>query len=503
MKGIRNKFWLSITSLVLAILLLIWLLQVGLLNKFYINERRSTLLNEANRIASLILETKDDTFLSEAVVDEIHSFTSSVNARILILDRTSDVLFMNGFDKIDPRKGEEDRFQKRYTAFLSKDEEIKVLIGKKQSFFVLKNFVRLNEPPEEKGMSIHDGAPKNLNVQPVNEALMIVGVPILDGKNNVGNVIITSPLAPIEETISILKKQLTFISIFSLAIGTFLALFLARFFTKPIVNITEVSREIAKGNFDASVAIKSDDEIGVLGETINNMAKQLNKIEQLRKDLIANITHELKTPISLVKAYAELVKEMDNMDVNEKKQYLQVIVEESDRLNNMIEDILYLSKMESGYSNLTADIFSLEELVHCVIEKLAYFIRQKNIEVNLELESKSNEIYGDKDKLYQVFYNIINNAIQYSHDGGKIMIKAFESNDALRIEIIDNGSGIPAEDLPYIWDRFYKVDKSGTRNQSGTGLGMSIVKNILEAHDFRYGIESEPGKGTKVWIEIA
>ncbi|MEW9125258.1 MAG: HAMP domain-containing sensor histidine kinase, partial [Thermotaleaceae bacterium] len=284
-------------------------------------------------------------------------------------------------------------------------------------------------------------------------------------------------------------------------IGTLLALFLAKFFVKPIVKIIEAAESISKGDFSVKVIHQSNDEIGILGETINDMAVQLDKIERLRKEFIANVSHELKTPITLIKAYAEVVKDMD-LGEQDEQQHLQVIIEESDRLNDMVEDILYLSKMESGFSDLQYGEVSLDEVIDCIIEKLSYFASQKNIQIVMEIDAIRPIVYGDENKLYQVFYNIINNAIHHSYENSKIFVKVFDMVEGLRIEIIDEGSGIPEEDLPHIWDRFYKVDKSRKRDESGTGLGMAIVKNILEAHHFKYGITSNIDQGTTVWIEI-
>ncbi|MBB6215231.1 signal transduction histidine kinase [Anaerosolibacter carboniphilus] len=478
MKGIHSKLWLAITSLVITILIIIWLFQVGLLNKFYIHERKSVLSNEAQKLNAILLEADQENMISEKVIEEVEAFTSSVNARVIILDQSGEARFFNILDRYFIKAGEFDRAQSRTLGPLLGDKEIRSKLAQNQPFTVVR------KKPQSHDASIY------------------VGVPVIRENKKIGDIIISSPLAPIEETISILKKQLTYVSIFSLGIGTLLALYLARIFTKPILNIIEASKEIAKGNFTAKVSHRSDDEIGVLGETINDMAQQLDRIEQLRKEFIANISHELKTPISLIKAYAELVKEVENISTDDKNQYLEVITEESDRLNGMIEDILYLSKIQAGFSNLTYDQIFLKDLIHGVIEKLSYFAQHKNIEITVETHKENISVYADKDKMYQVFYNIINNAIQHSYENTKIWVKTLETDHGLKVEVIDNGKGIAEEDLPYIWDRFYKVDKSGKRNDSGTGLGMAIVKNILEAHHMKYGVESQLHKGTKVWMEM-
>ncbi|MCG8540737.1 MAG: cell wall metabolism sensor histidine kinase WalK [Clostridia bacterium] len=479
MKSILGKVWLGITSLIILILLIIWLFQIGLLNNFYINERRSILLKEGEKIASLFLESDDYSVVSYRVKEQIESFCSSYNAKIFIIDSHSNILFFNSSgDYFKDHKFQEQNLRRNLSIFYN-DLEVRTKILEGKAFVVQKDHPRFKERKS-----------------------ILTGVPIKEDGKIIGTILLTSPLAPIEETISILKKQLSIITFISLIIGTLLALLFAKNFTGPIRKITETSRKIAKGDFSASVKLASKDEIGVLGDTINGMAKQLGQIENFRREFIANTSHELKTPISLITAYSELIRDMNIKEEDSKNQYLQIIIDEANRLNNMVEDILYLSKMETGYSKLKLLKFPVIEVISNVTKKLKFFADQKNIKINLEIDDKNTEIYGDRGKMHQVFYNIINNAINHSFKDSHITIKIINMRDRVRFEILDEGKGIPEEDLPYIWDRFYKVDKSRKRDDSGTGLGMAIVKNILEAHSFKYGIESQLDKGTIVWFEV-
>ncbi|WZL72345.1 HAMP domain-containing sensor histidine kinase [Clostridiaceae bacterium 35-E11] len=478
MKGILSKLWLAITSLVVIILLITWIFQVALLNEFYIRERKATLEDEADKLASLFQESDSEEKLSQEVLEEINAFVSTINARVFIFDEQDHIPFYSMSDKYVSSPRDTNKTQNKTINFFLRDRDIRLKIEENKSFTMIRK--------------------RSLDHVPS----IFVGVPVIREGVKVANIVISSPLAPIEETISILKKQLSFISIFSLGIGTLLALWLAKFFTKPILNITHVAKQIAKGDFVTKVTHKSKDEIGILGDTINDMAKQLDKIEQLRKELIANVSHELKTPISLIKAYAELLETIDDINKEDKHAYLEVIRDESDRLNRMIEDVLYLSKMESGFSNLIYETFSLEKLLNNVLEKLSYFASHKNVQLHVEAEDQAFLLHADKDKMYQVLFNLMNNAIEYAFENGKVMIKIFNIDNVLRMEVIDEGKGISEEELPYVWERFYKVDKSGKRNDSGTGLGMAIVKNILEAHQFQYGITSQLNEGTTVWIEM-
>lgn len=490
MKSILSKLWLSITSLVIIILLIIWLFQIGLLNNFYINERTNILLEEGEKIASLFLESNDYTKVSQNIMDEINSFESSLlSTRVFIMDSKSNILFNTTI------------MQEK----LLKDLHISNESSSNQN--ISKNLVRtrnidifFNDSDVLASISKGESFSKQKNQPESNRSFIIAGIPIKENEKIIGAVLLSSPIEPIKETTLILKKQLSIITFVSLIIGTLLALWLAKIFTKPILKIIKTSNKIATGDFSVNIRLNSKDEIGVLGHTINNMALQLGQIENFRKEFISNVSHELKTPISLIRAYAELVMDID--DIENKNEYLQVVIDESDRLNKMVEDILYLSQMEAGYSKPDFTEFPIISIIESVIEKLNFFASEKNISLSLKIDYENALVYADEYKMYQVFFNLINNAINHSYENSKILIKITNTKDIIKVQVIDNGRGIPKEDLPYIWDRFYKVDKSRKRNSSSTGLGMSIVKNILEIHEFKYGIESELNKGTLVWIEI-
>ncbi len=488
MKSILSKLWLSITALVIAILVIIWLFQIGLSEYMHIQNIKNTLLQEGKKMATIIESSDTTIIISQKLTDEIDTFTTSVNAKIIIIDSDKSLLYDNNspFSRTDEPPPKPDN-KPEETDEPSRNFAI--------NFF---NDLKITEEIDKQNIFI-----KQYDHQHFNGGFIIVGVPVFSANSEfLGTILLNSPLLPIKETVSILIKQLTIISFISLVIGSLMALLLAKQFTKPILQITDTSRKIAKGDFEANVQINAKNEIGVLGDTINDMALQLGRIEIFRRDFIANISHELKTPISLIRAYSELIMDFSEDNTKETHQHLQIIIDESERLNNMVEDILFLSQIEAGYSKPKISQFSLLNLINSVIEKLSILASKKDISFHLSIEDKKILISADENKMYQVFFNLISNAINHSHYGGKIEVKAMNIGDIIRIEIIDNGEGIPAEDLPYVWDRFYKVDKSRKRTTSGTGLGMSIVKNILESHDFEYGIQSDVNLGTTIWINV-
>ena len=472
--GIKGKLWLGMMILVITILLTAWFFQIFFLKSFYISERENTLINEGIKIASVLAET-NTLEIASAIRSEHFSFSDSIHGSIILIDNKKDLIdyvFLNNFEsRQSPRI--EISMRTRFMNWLNKDTEINTKINEEKVFAVTSgNFPRPS---------------------------IIVGIPIKNSNTVLGTLILESPLAPIEESIFILRKQLTIISLFSLLLGTIISILLSRHLTKPILNISSAAEKIAKGDFDTSVNIYSNDEIGTLGKIINNLPKELRKLDNFRKDFIANTTHELKTPISLIQAYAELIRDLEGEDKKSRDQHLQVIIDESRRLNHIVEDILYLSQIEPDSIKLNSKDFLLVDLLRSTLEKLQFLATRRNIELILDVENEAIKAFGDQEKLYQVFFNIINNAISYSPKNKRVIIKVYQN---ARVEVVDYGIGIPQKDLPYIWDRFYKVDKSRKRYNNSTGLGLAIVKNILEAHGFKYGVESKENEGTLFWIEM-
>lgn len=469
MKSILSKLWLGITILVIIMIMLIWSFQIFFLNTFYIRERINVLREEGTQLATSITEKLNDKRLvSEEVKDELDSYVSSYGEEIVVISNNDKIL---------------------YSSRNAKNPQLRI-----------KSLSRTNDFKE----SISSGEIyiKRRKVELQNSTYIIVGVPLSYNDRIVGAIVLSSPIQTIKEAITILRRQLSIITLLSVAIGTILALLLAKVFTKPIFEINKTAIKISKGNFSAKVDIDSKDEFGALANTINNLSTQMGQTEKFRREFIANTSHELKTPISLIRAYAELIEENVDEDKEKRNEYLDIIVSESERLNNMVEDMLYLSKMEAGYNEPKFEEFNIIDTIKSVSNKLSPIAEENSIILSHNFDSEEIFITADEDKMQHVFLNLVNNAIIHSSSNTTVLIKVKETINYVTVEVIDNGVGIPEEDLPHIWDRFYKVDKSRKRSNNGTGLGMAIVKNILDTHNFKYGIKSKVNKGTNIWIEI-
>lgn len=458
MKGIAFKLWIGMMSLVIFVIILLWLFQIVFLDRFYKEIR----ISDIEKDGYSIIQQLDNHNRSE-VLNQLDKFAYNNNLTAELIDKQYKTVYSTNTS-----------MQMMMRHHLKQKLIDSTLMGEIDSIEM-----------------IH---PR------FNSEFMMIGIPVRISGKVENALIITLPVAPVSETVSILKKQLFFITFILLGTAFIFAFILSRTFTKPIRDITNVSLEMASGNLSARVKENRKDEIGKLARTINHMGDELLKVEELRKDLIANVSHELRTPLSLIKGYAETIRDISGECKKEREKQLAIMIEESDRLSKIVEDMLSLSQIQAGYMSLEISPFSLNELLKRISKR--YEMLSKKTDIDLQIETQKEHIVkADENRIEQVLYNFINNAFNHSKKGDIVKVKVFNKQDFVRVEVIDYGEGIPQDELPYIWDRFYKVDQARKRNVVGTGLGLSIVKSILKAHQFNFGAESAVGRGTTFWFE--
>ncbi len=276
------------------------------------------------------------------------------------------------------------------------------------------------------------------------------------------------------------------ISVFLLAIIISIPLisYAGKKITDPILKLKNASSEIANGNFDADTKVNTNDEIEDLSESLSYMALNLQKKYTLQRDFIANVSHDFKTPLSIIRNYSEAISD-GMLDVKEQRNYAGEIIKEVDRLNTLVMEVLQLSKLQSGSYALKKQWFNLNEFLEDCCSKFNSLARSKNI--NICVNSINAEIYGDANYLYRVLYNFIHNAIKFSPENSTIEISSLLQEKGIEICVKDYGDGIEKEMLPDIWNKYYKHAKSG-----GMGLGLAICSEILKLHNFEYGVKSTP-----------
>jgi signal transduction histidine kinase len=267
-------------------------------------------------------------------------------------------------------------------------------------------------------------------------------------------------------------------------------------FTRPLKQINQAAKIIAGGEFKNRLAVKSNDEIGQLADSFNQMVDDLQKLEEMRRGFIANVSHELRTPMTSIRGFIEGI--LDGTIPPEKQNdYLIIVRDETQRLNRLVNDLLDLAKMEGGEMTLSIKPLDINELIRLCVIKLETLITSKNLEIEANFEQDNMLVLGDKDSIERVIINLLHNAVKFSGENGKIILETLKSKDKVLVSVKDNGIGIDKNEQKRVWDRFYKSDKSRGNDKTGTGLGLAIVKNIITEHKQNIWIESEIGKGTK------
>jgi len=283
----------------------------------------------------------------------------------------------------------------------------------------------------------------------------------------------------------------------SILIATIISGLISEKVLRPVRELSKATKEVAKGDFSVRVVVPKDYEFGFLTENFNKMVNELNSIETLRNDFVSNVSHEIKTPLASIQGFAKLLQD-DNFSVDERKEFTDIIINESIRLSKLTSNILKLSKLENQEINTQKVEFSLDEQIRCAILIMEQEWNQKNLSLDIELDEVN--IVENEDLLQQVWINLIGNAIKFTEDGGRISVKLKDFNERVVVEISDSGIGMNEETIRHMFDKFYQGDRS--RLSEGNGLGLSLVRRIIDLCGGKIYIKSELGAGTTLIVEL-
>ena len=329
----------------------------------------------------------------------------------------------------------------------------------------------------------------------------ILGFPMADGSA----IFSIFSLADADEAALLLRQQLWLITLLLIVMATLLSIFFSRRLSKPIKAVTNAAGRIAAGEKNVQLAIPSQDEIGQLTAALNSLSKQLQQNEQLQKELIANVSHELRAPLSVIRGYAETVRDVSWPDEAKRTQHLNLISQESERLERIVKDILDYSRLQAGTGKLDITRFELLPLLENLISRYSQIAEKRSI--GIKLKSSFVQVLFDRDRLEQVCANLLQNAIQYSYSATIIEIEVTSLNSsnygvpALRLAISSQGDTIPQNELDLIWERYHRSNQLHSDNVIGTGLGLAIVRSILEQHNVDFGVSSQAGQ-TTFWFDL-
>ncbi len=487
LKSVRFRLFLILCIVIMLLVICLVTINSLVLENFYIFSKTNTIKEIYNKINNYYINPDLQTNLE----NELKKIAFRNNFDILIQSDTDLILFSTNKD------------------FLGSIE----LIKEKNK----------TQTEEEQNLLYSD---ENLTIRKIEDTNNSLNYILLSGKlENEYNLYIRIPIAPIEESVRISNNTLITIGILTLIISAFVASFISRKFTEPILQLNDITKKMANLNFEQKYRISdSEDEINELGKSINTMSDKLestikelrktnselekdieekSKIDEMRKQFISDVSHELKTPIALIQGYAEGLIENVNTDDESRKFYAEVILDETNKMDLLVKQLLQLTKIEYGKLEFNNKQFDLCELIKEVIRKCNVMLEENKIEVLFDYES-SIYVYADDFYIEQIITNYFTNAIKNAKEiNGKkqIKIRIEEIENKIRATIFNTGDNIPEEELDRIWGRFYKVDNSRNRENSGSGIGLSIVKAIQNNYKNKYGVENKEN-GVEFYFDI-
>ena len=314
---------------------------------------------------------------------------------------------------------------------------------------------------------------------------------------------VNSPLEPVDSIVNFFGRQYVLFTLIVIILASIVSLIISSLLSRPIVRMSTEAGKLAGADYSCHFEGGEFTETAELAASLNDATQRLSKIDELRKDLIANVSHDIKTPLTSIRAYAEMIRDISGDKPEKREEHLNVIISEADYLDHLVVDMSELSKLQSGAYVLNYSNFDIGGVIREVVRLFAVMIDEGHLHVHIECP-QDLVVYGDKTKITEVIYNFLSNAVKHSPQDKNITIRAFmkEDEETVRVEVEDEGEGIPEDQIPLIWDRYQKSSRSFSRSMSSTGLGLSIVKAILDSHHAEYGVRSVVGEGSVFWFEL-
>lgn len=322
---------------------------------------------------------------------------------------------------------------------------------------------------------------------------------LYDGDGLEYYLLLKAPLADVSATKTVLQHQLVYVTLISLVVGLILAAIFARQISRPISRLTDAAKILARGDYSVEFPQSGVSEINKLGDVLNYAKNELSKNDELRRDLIANVSHDLRTPLTIIKSYAEMIRDLSGDKPEKRSDHTNVIIDEADRLSGLVNDILDLSKYEAGAVKLDMSEFDLSAVVRSVVDKFYGMYENQGYVFEVECD-KELLVFADETKINQVIFNLIGNAINYTGEDKRVSVTLCRHGKKVRFSVTDTGSGIAEDEISRVWDRYYRASKNMDRR--GSGIGLAIVKNILISHNAEFGIDSKLKEGSTFWFEL-
>ncbi len=466
----------------LTVLLALWLMQTVFINVFYQRMKIENIKSASSNIASLYSQIQ-----GQALQSKLDGIANESDLFVYITDDNGKLVYVVNPVGRDYRTSVENMVPRIHEGFGIQNDDYQ----KTNPFTVFSEQV-LASPNGELEQIFDDNRGMNM---------LLFGKVLSNEQGEKAVLIVSSPLQPLTETMRILSRQFLFISfaVFALAFGV--SIIMAFSISKPLTKITRKAHALAGGNYDIEFDRGGYTEVNQLADTLNYATDALQQVESVRRELIANVSHDLRTPLTMIKLYAEMIRDFPGDNEKKRDQNVAVIIEECDRLTSLVQNLLDLSLIQSGAIPFHPTGFDLTETVRRILRH--YETLTKNQGYRFAFNSSGAVfVKADETRIEQVLYNLINNALNNAGENIQIQISFHENDRTIRVSVADNGTGISEEELERIWDRYYKGTQEHGHAIAGSGLGLSIVKSIMEMHGMRYGVNSIKGQGSTFWFEL-
>ena len=466
--GMRSILFYSLAFLSLCTILMIWIVLRQLLNIFLYNAQ----ITELENASELIMECIDDENLQKTCY--AISMNSNTCIRIFEIGSISGEIVTSDIQA------------DCYIHHIPDDEC--------QSYY---NRALNNNGIFIDRQSITDILSDDLN-QATSKRYNIIYCKIISSASGSYLLMLDSRLTPTNWLNVVIINQIFIISVCVLVLTVLVALVLTRVLTHPLKRMTNAAKQLALGNYDIEFNGGGYKETYDLSETLNYASRELQKNDELQKELIANVSHDLRTPLTLIRGYAEMMRDIPNENTPEN---VQIIIDETSHLSQLVSDMLDISKIRSGVRAPECEIFDLTQTISDTLERYRKYTDQNGFTINFD-SIPHVLVFADKQMILQVIYNFINNAINYSESVKEITVTQTLLDGTVTVAVTDKGPGIAEDDLCFIWDRYYKLDKNHKIPSVGSGLGLSIAKQILKSHSAPFGVSSKVGVGSTFWFTL-
>lgn len=492
--SIRFKLTFTLTSIIIITIFALWFLNRTFLENYYLHSKVDTLGNTFEEIRKVLTDNSDDASITDEQTLKIDRLSDKRGVNIYIITSQMELIVSSG---------------------RSNDPDWDISLKKILQEYIFKTQITDDKSKtslaETSNYSIFKSYDDRLQSNYVN----LIGY--FDGNF----VILRTNMESMRESIKIANQFLALVGVVSVLIATGIMFYISKKFTTPILDLAGIAKRMSDLDFDIKYNISTQDEIGLLGNSINTLSEKLEntiselksannellsdiqnkiQIDEMRKDFLSNVTHELKTPIALIQGYAEGLKDNVNEDEDSREFYCDVIVDEARKMNDMVKKLLSLNQIESGNNQVNIERFDIVALIRSVLASTELFFQQKEVLLHFE-ETEPIYVWADEYMIEEVITNYVSNALNHV-DGAKIVeIKLIRKENVVRVAVFNTGANIPDEDIDNVWIKFYKVDKARTREYGGSGIGLSIVKAIMTSHNQECGVLNHE-TGVEFWFEL-